>query len=230
MTSVSRPLIGLLVATVAFFAVWTLALKPKSSGGGGTSTNAYQSAIDKAHQAVNTSNSASAAHGGSIVTSPSTPATTPKSTATAPTATTATAPAATAPAAHATKPSKATAPAAAKAHPAQTAAQRQAAVAHALRQHKVVALLLFNPKAADDRMVRRELAKVPAHRGRVVKLAVPVGELTRYPIITAQVPITGTPTLVIVDRAQRATTIFGFSSQFEIMHRIDQALTVQPGS
>src|SRR5207248_6175200 len=78
MSHVSRPLIALLLATVAFFALWTIALKPKSSSGGGGSPSgvgAYQSAIDKAHGAVTTANQASAAHGGTVATSTPTPAT-----------------------------------------------------------------------------------------------------------------------------------------------------------
>ena len=72
MTSVSRPLIGLLVACVAFFAVWTLALKPSSSSSGGTKggLGPYQSAIDKAHQAVANSQSAAAAQGSPVTATP----------------------------------------------------------------------------------------------------------------------------------------------------------------
>src|SRR5205823_13532782 len=68
MDNVSRPLIALLVGSVAFFAVWMVALKPSSSpsgsSGGGSSAN--HSAVAKAHQAVATSNGASVAHGGVI--------------------------------------------------------------------------------------------------------------------------------------------------------------------
>ena len=170
MTSVSRPLIGLLVASVAFFAVWTLALKPSSSTSGGTKggLGPFQSSIDKAHQAVAKSQSAAAAQGSPVTATPTTRA------AGSATTTNATSHAATA------RPAAKSAIATAATH-ARTATQRHDTVVRALSAHKVVALLFFNPRGADDRAVREELATVPSHGGRVVKLAVPLAELTRYP-------------------------------------------------
>lgn len=227
MTSVSRPLIGLLVATVAFFAVWTLALKHSSGSGGGTSTGAYQSAIDKAHQAVATSDAASAAHGGTVATTPTASAT-GAATSTATTAAGSQAGAKPGTAAHsATKGVTPTRPAAATA--LRTAAARHAALNRALKAHKVVAVLFFNARATDDKMVHEELGKVPGHDGRVFKLAVPLVELANYPVITRQVQLNMSPTLVLVDPAQRASTILGFSDTFEINQRVAAALAVQPG-
>ncbi len=226
MTSVSRPLIGLLVATVAFFAVWTLALKHSSSGSGGgaANTTVYKSAIDKAHQAVASSDAASVAHGGTVATTPQASATgaTPTASTAAPTASTAT-PAPLKTTAHST--GKAAAAATAS-HTLHSAVQRANVVQRAMRANKVVAVLFFNWKAADDRAIKKELAAVPTHNGHVVKLAVPLSELTHYPVITTQVPITGSPTLVLIDRAQHASTIVGFSDRFEITQRVDQALAV----
>lgn len=56
-------------------------------------------------------------------------------------------------------------------------AARQNVVLRALVARKVIVLLFYNPSGADDRAVRAELAAVPAHRGRVVKLSVPLSEL-----------------------------------------------------
>ena len=47
-----------------------------------------------------------------------------------------------------------------------------------------------------------ELATGADSRRRVVKLAVPLSELTRSPSITRQMPISGSPTLVLIDRAE----------------------------
>jgi hypothetical protein len=218
MDHVSRPLIALLVASVAFFAVWTLALKPNSSNGGGSGSSgagSYQSAIDKAHQAVTNSNKASVAHGATIVTN-----TTPPSAATA--TTPATGSPTTAPSASATR-SKASASASATATKA-TAKDRSAVVTRALRAHKVVALLFFNPLSSDDRAVQQELTSISAHSGKVVKLAVPLDELSRYKVVSGQVPVSSSPTLVLIDRAGQASTIVGYASSFEIAHRIDDAL------
>src|SRR5436305_11753005 len=64
MGSMPKPLIGLLLGTVAFFALWLVALKPHSSASsnGGTQggVGQYQSAINKAHGAATTSNQANA--------------------------------------------------------------------------------------------------------------------------------------------------------------------------
>src|SRR5207237_10854812 len=70
MDRVSRPLLGVLVATVASFALWLVALKPSSSSTTGKPEGlvVYQSAINRAHQAVATSNAASAAEGGKVAT------------------------------------------------------------------------------------------------------------------------------------------------------------------
>jgi hypothetical protein len=241
MGHVSRPLIGLLVATVAFFAVWTLALKPSSSGSGGSGSSgagSSQSAIDKAHQAVTTANKASVAHGATVVTSTPHPAattpTTPAATTPAPTTPAATTPAATTPAASSptkaasgpttsTKPSSGSPTTAAQG----TAKDRSAAVTQALRAHKVVAMLFFNPLGSDDRAVKRELSTIPVHGGKVVKLAVPLRELSRYEIVTSQVPIESSPTLVLIDRSHQASTIIGYASRFEIAYRVDDALTIK---
>jgi hypothetical protein len=56
MARLPKPLIGLLLATIVFFAIWMVALKPKSSSGGSQGgLGQYQSAINHAHQAVKTS-------------------------------------------------------------------------------------------------------------------------------------------------------------------------------
>jgi hypothetical protein len=217
---VSRPLIALLLGTVVFFAVWTLALKPGSSGSGNgsTSTNPYQSAIDKAHQAVANSNKVNARDGGTVTTTPATTATRTASTAQTTTAASTTHAAT----AQATHPSSATPKPAAKAPT--TPAQREALVIRALNQHKVVAILFYNPAATDDQAVKAELATVPTHGGRVVKVAARLSELQQFPVVVNQVPITGSPTLVLIDGAHKATTIIGFSDRFEIERRVAVAL------
>jgi hypothetical protein len=100
-------------------------------------------------------------------------------------------------------------------------------VTAALRARKALALLFYNPAAADDVAVKDELRAVPSHGGRVVKLAVPIKDLSRYPVITTQVPVSESPTLVLIDRRRQATTLVGFAGGFEITHRVDRVLTVK---
>ncbi|MDQ6605533.1 MAG: hypothetical protein M3Z06_03195 [Actinomycetota bacterium] len=220
---VSRPLLGLLVGTVLFFALWLVALKPGSSTSpsGSQGLGQYQSAIDKAHAAVNLANATSAAHGGKIA------AASPQSSRPA-----AAKPAATVvkPAATVVKPATAVKPATRTApRPAagRTSAARLQMVMHALRSGKVLALLFFNAAAADDRAVKRELAAVPGHGRRVVKLAIPISELARYPVVTNQVQVSVSPTLVVIDRRHQAVTLTGFADRFEIAQRVADALPVK---
>jgi hypothetical protein len=205
MYHVSRPLIALLVGTVAFFALWLVALKPSSpnTSGGSSGLGAYQSAIDKAHQAVSNSNAAGVAHGGTDA------------------STTAVAKAATARASAAGTPVR---PAPTPARVPRAAANRRGVVEQALREKKVIALLFYNPAAADDQALKGELAAVPTHGARVVKLAVPLSELARYAVLTNQVAVEVSPTLVLVDPARQATTIVGFADRFEIAQRVTDAL------
>jgi hypothetical protein len=231
MEHVSRPLIALLVATVAFFALWIVALKP-SSKSSSSNPGAYQSAIKAAHQAVAASNSS--AHPGSTPTAPtSAPGSTPSPPATSNASASASAPATSTPTAT-TPGSATTATGAAKAtsitvvhqHDSQATRHRLNVVTVAIVHRRVVALLFYNPAATDDRAVKAELAAVPTHHKRVVKLAVPINELAHYPVVTTQVPVNQSPTLVLIDSKRQASTIVGFADRFEIAQRVQDALAL----
>jgi hypothetical protein len=218
MEHVSRPLIGLLAATVAVFALWIVALKPGSSSNGGTPTqglSGYQADINKAHQAVQTSAASNAAAAGGVASSPAaaTPAATPSA---RPRSTVRTA-------AHPTATHK---PATATTTPT-AAVRRLRVVQRAMHAHKALALLFYNPGAADDQAVRQELAAVATHRGKVVKLTIPLTELASYTAVTDQVPVNFSPTLVVIAPNGQAAEIVGFSDQFEIAQRIDDALAAK---
>jgi hypothetical protein len=47
-----------------------------------------------------------------------------------------------------------------------------------------------------------------------------------YPVVTNQVTIQGSPTLVIIDSSRQAFTLVGFADRFEIAHRIEDALSL----
>ena len=225
MTHVSRPLIALLLGAVVFFAVWTVALKPHSStSGGGSSTGvgSYQSAIDKAHQAVTTSDKASVAHGGTL------PRNATTSTPAATTATTTPATTTHAAGAAATKraTTSTTASTSATATPVSAAQRRLSTTESAIDSGKVVALLFYNPAGADDQAVLQELDAVPTNGNKVVKLAVPLSEAGKYTFITANVQLDSSPTLVLIDRAKKATTIVGFADRYEIAQRVADTLAV----
>jgi hypothetical protein len=212
MGTLPKPMIGLLLGTVAFFAIWMVALKPHSSSNGGSQggVGQYQPAINKAHQAVTTSNQANAKLG-------------------APTATTS----ATTPAKPVTK-AKAVTKAKTVPAPKPTAQSESAAattaahtVANAIRAGKVVAVLFYNDAAADDRAMKKELAAIPTHGGQVVKAAVPVSQLIQFSSLTQTVDINTAPELVLIDHARKATTLVGYADGVEIAQRIDNALATK---
>lgn len=239
MASLPRPLIALLVATLAGFGLWYVELKPSSSASGGSSQGlgAYQSAINKAHQAVKISGAANAKLGAPTSTGRAPTSPTPAKTTAAPKTTTA--PAKTA--ATATVASKR---AASKLAASKTAVSKKAVgkvaskpavrtvstaqqlnlITNAIATHKVVAVLFYNDAAADDQAVAHELSAVPTHGGRVVKAAVPLSGLSSFGIITQQIPVVTAPTLVLIDSARQATEITGFADTLEITQRVDDAL------
>lgn len=97
-------------------------------------------------------------------------------------------------------------------------------VAGALRRHEVLVLLFYNPRAADDRAVRRELRGVDRWDGRVFVDAVPAAKLARYAPITRGVDVVQSPTVVVVDRALKAETLVGFHDRLAIDQAVLDAL------
>jgi hypothetical protein len=245
MTHVSRPLVALLVGTVLFFALWMVALKPSSSSSGGAPTGVgrYQSAVNQAKNSVKAQNQQSANAGtipGTATPTPATttPAATPATTTPAATPSTPTQPAAHAPAKHhsaaaahkhhavaAHKAPKHSIPAVlAPAVHVHGARHRFSVVTTALREHKVLAVLFYNPAGSDDQAVKREIKSIPTYKGRVVKLTVPISELSRYTSITTQVMVSTTPTLVLIDRHSQASLITGYAAGFEIATEVASAV------
>lgn len=222
MAHVSRPLIALLAATVLVFALWIVALKPGGSSptGGGSSNGGalgqYQAAINAAHGAVQTSAAGNARAGADP---------TPSATTSAPAVHTRVAVAKATASAKTTTASRA-AQARSVVH-TKAAATRLSAVQRAIRSHKVVALLFYNPAAPDDQAVRQELGQVPSHGGRVFKLAIPLQEINSYTAITSHVPVNFSPTLVLVAPNGQADEIVGYADPFEISQRVDDALATR---
>ena len=201
MDHVSKPLLGVLVAVVAFAALWMVALKPHGPSGSSIATTAQApvaapaSAVrpqPRAHRTV-----------GSPRPHPVRP--------------------------HALRaPRAALRPRPVRATVRPSPIGRLGAVQRALLSGKVLALLFYNPGSADDRAVKQELAGIPGHAGRVFSLSIPLGELSSYTQITSQVPVNFSPTLVIVDRAHQAQEIVGFADTFESAQRIQDALSTRP--
>jgi hypothetical protein len=230
MASLPRPLIGLLVATLAAFGLWYVELKPSSSSSGSSQggVGQYQSAINQAHQAVKISGAANARLGAPTSTGPAPNSPTPAKTATAAKPATATATAVKPATKTATTKAKvATTKTAKPAAKALTTAQQVSLITSAIESRKVVAVLFYNTSAADDQAMAKELGTVSTHGGQVVRLAVPVSELTNFSIITQQIPVVTAPTLVLIDADRQATTLTGFADTDEISQRIDDAFAAK---
>ena len=213
----SRSLIALLIGTVVFFALWTFVLKGNSSSAGGSSKRGglgqYQSDISAARHAVGVSNASNAASGNENATSSGGASATHTSTTTAKPSTTS------------ASSTKSNPPVTHVKVQRQTAAITLSTVQAAVTRHKVVALLFYNPAAADDQAVKHELASVPAHRGAVVKLTVPLSEAASFTAVTQQVPLNFSPTLVLISTKDEASEIVGYTDPFEIDQRVLDALT-----
>lgn len=197
MGTLPRPLLALLVAVLAAFAAWTTVLKPKSQPG---ASNAQVSNAVK--------------QGASRVAHPATKPATHTASA-----------AATKAAAKAQAAERHAKAAAAK--KASAAQRRSADVTSALRADKVVALLFYNAAGADDQADLKELSAVPTHKGKVVTVAVPLSELSRYSEVTGQVPVQGSPTFVVIDGKHRASTLVGFADQLELNQLVAGAVAAK---
>ena len=106
--------------------------------------------------------------------------------------------------------------------PAATAAP--AAVQRALASGKVVVLLFWNHRSTDDRAVRDELSHVSTHGGRALIAAAPVDDVSRYSDVTTGVQVLQSPTVVVVDRQRRASTLVGYNDRFGIGQAVLNAL------
>ena len=83
-------------------------------------------------------------------------------------------------------------------------------VAQAVRRHKVVALLFWNGRSTDDHMVRSAFRHVLRFHGAVYTHVAPLHSIARYGRITRGADVQQSPTVVVVDRNLKATTLVGY--------------------
>jgi hypothetical protein len=220
MSQISPPIRILLVCAVAFMAAWMLFLRPKDDAGTpatatptAPSTRPVEAGGDKADslagKAVEKANETTAAQdaraeelaGGAGET-----AATPAVTAT-------TAPAGADPAV-AAEPGKLTKKAA-------EAGGLPLRVLRGIADRKVVVLLFWKPKAAEDKSVRQALTGIDRHKGKVLAHATHVKRIAAYGQITRGADVEQSPTVVVVDRNRKVETLVGFVDRTSI----DQAVT-----
>jgi len=101
-------------------------------------------------------------------------------------------------------------------------------VAKAVAEHKVLVLLFWNPKAADDRAVRRELRTVGSrHRKEVFVHVADVKNISRYAPVTRGASVEQSPSVVVVDRNRQATVLEGYSDREAIRQAVFDALRIK---
>jgi len=129
----------------------------------------------------------------------------------------------------ATKKENAAKPNAPAATPAEDLKGIPAPVRKAIRKDKVLVLLFWNEKSADDRAVRASLRKVDRWNGRVFVQAAPLKQISKYGRIARGVSVEQSPTVVIADRDLRAETLVGYVDRATIDQAVIDALRNSTG-
>jgi hypothetical protein len=107
-----------------------------------------------------------------------------------------------------TKPAK---PAATKAAP-----KGAEAVVADIKAGRTVVLLFWDGKSSEDKAVRRAVAKVDRHDGKVRVHVAQLRQISRYGAITQGVPVTSSPTVVVIGKNGKAEVIRGLTVTAEI--------------
>ena len=219
MSQISPPIRILLVCAVAFMAAWMLFLRPKDNAGtpaASTPTPAATTPTDaggakaeslagKAVEKANEAKAAEDARAEKLADGVGATATTPTTTAATPTAEEPVA---------GTEPGKLT-------QKATASGGLPVRVLHALADRKVVVLLFWSPKAAEDKAVRKALGGIDRHKGKVLAHASHVKRISSYGQITRGADVSQSPTVVVVDRNRKVETLVGYVDR----QTIDQAVT-----
>jgi hypothetical protein len=221
MDKVSRPLLGLLLATVGLAGVWMVALRPHTTNSPVSTpapaatapgTAGLGRAVQHAKDAVTASNksaartqsaAADAANGTETASKPSTTASKP-ATDTAATGGTAT------PVKPVTAKPVATAPATPSAWVLTKLAQNNAVV------------LLFTGDGADDRVARDVVKAV--HGPHVVTRIASIADLAQYDAVTGGLDISGAPTILVIGPDKQASEIVGLPDLRQVQSALRTAL------
>lgn len=94
----------------------------------------------------------------------------------------------------------------------------------ALDRKRAVVLLVYNPRGADDRAVRRAVTATDRDEGRVVVKAVPVAKVGSYESITRGAQILQAPTVLVIGPDHEARAVVGFTTTGELDQLVGDAL------
>ena len=217
MSQVSPPIRILLVCAVAFLAAWMLFLRPKDdagapaaattttttppvAAGGEKADSVAGELVEKANDSTAKQDAQAEALAGGTGETATTPSVTPVTPLEEP--------------ASGVKPGKLTKDAA-------VAGGLPLRVLRALGERKVVVLLFWSPKGAEDKSVRKSLTGIDRHKGKVLAHATHIKKIASYGQITRAADVEQSPTVVIVDKDRKVETLVGYVDRVTI----DQAVT-----
>ena len=103
-------------------------------------------------------------------------------------------------------------------------------VRKAVLQRKVLVLLFYNNRSADDVAVRRELAHVSRYGNQVFVAAHWIKNVARYQSITRGVDVEQSPTIVVADANLKADTLVGYVDRDTINQMVVDAIRASGGS
>ncbi len=116
-------------------------------------------------------------------------------------------------------PAKSAAPGAAGSN---ASVSRQRAVEAQLARGKTVVILFWNPKGADDVAVHKAVNELRSQPGVAIQEA-SAGEVASFGTITRGVQVYGTPTILIVTKSGKTTTLTGLQDAYAIRQAIGEA-------
>lgn len=91
-----------------------------------------------------------------------------------------------------------------------------AALARDLRQGRIAVLLFWNPRSSDDRAVREAVRRVDRRRGRATVHVASLEQIADYAPLLGDVPVAGSPTVLVIGRDRSARVITGLTVTGEI--------------
>ena len=197
-----------LAATIVLAALWLVALRPKAPEVADTPA-APVTAIAKARGAAAASDAANSKLSGVSDQGAAAAAGAPATAAAAPAAP-----------ANAAEPATAAKPAT----DVKPANKREAAVVRDIRRGKVVVLLFWNAKGADDVATRGAVRGLSRHGGKVAVHVVPISRVGQYESITEGVTVNQSPTTLVIDRKRRSRAIVGLTERGELTQAVNDAL------
>jgi hypothetical protein len=100
---------------------------------------------------------------------------------------------------------------------------RSTEVTGPLQQGKVVVILFWDSRSADDQAVMHQLNDVSRANGKVVVLQATPSQVATFGAVTRGVQVLETPTTMVIDRRGRATTLTGLTDATAIQQAISDA-------